>query len=318
MSYVVITGGAGFIGSHLTKRLINEGYQVKVLDNFSYGKPEYLAQCNKDKLIVKKVDLKEFSETLKELKGAEVIFHLAADPEVRTSAINPKSHYENNVQSTFNILEAMRLNNIKYLVFTSSSTVYGEAKVIPTPEDHPLEPISIYGLTKLVCEELIKGYVKTFSIKALILRLANIVGSNSTHGVILDFIKKLKANPFELEILGDGTQRKSYLHITDCVNAIIQSYKHFIDGELGLEVYNIGNYDALSVIEIAEIVTKEMGLEDVNFRLTGGVNGGRGWKGDVKFMLLSISKLLSIGWKPSLNSKEAVKRSTSELLTQLR
>jgi len=317
MSYIVVTGGAGFIGSHLTKRLIEVGYQVKVLDNFSYGKPGNLAHCDRSRIVIRKMDLSNFSETVKELKGAEVVFHLAADPEVRTSATNPRSHYENNLQATFNVLEAMRLNSIKYLVFTSSSVVYGDTEVMPTPEDNPLNPISIYGSTKLACEALISGYVKAFGVKALILRPANIIGANGTHGVILDFIRKLKANPSELEILGDGTQRKSYLHISDCVNAMMQSYQYFRENNLDLEVFNVGSHDSLNVMEIAKIVTKEMELKNVNFKLTGGVYGGRGWKGDVKIMLLSISKLERIGWKPSLNSKESVRLSTSELLNQL-
>lgn len=317
MPYAVVTGGAGFIGSHLTKHLIHEGYQVKVLDNFSSGKLENLGQCNKSRMIIKKMDLKDFSETMDELKGADVVFHLAADPEVRTSTTNPKSHYENNVQATFNVLEAMRLNNIKCVIFTSSSVVYGEAEVMPTPEDHALNPISIYGATKLACEELISGYAKVFGIKALILRPANIIGANSTHGVIFDFIQKLRANPAQLEILGDGTQRKSYLHISDFVNATMQSYQHFRENALDLKIYNIGNYDSLSVMEISKIVVEDMGIKSVNFKLTEGVEGGRGWKGDVKTMLLSISKLTNIGWKPSLDSKKSVRLACRELIGQI-
>jgi len=317
MPYAIVTGGAGFIGSHLVKRLVDEGCQVKVLDNFSCGKLENLAHCDKNEMLISKMDLRDLSVTVEELKGAEVIYHLAADPEVRISMTNPISHYENNLQVTFNVLEAMRLNKVKYLVFTSSSAVYGDAEVMPTPENYPLNPISIYGTAKAACGELIKGYIKAFGMKALILRPANIIGSHGTHGVILDFIKKLKTNPAKLEILGDGTQRKSYLHVSDCIEAIMRSYRHFRENELDLEIYNIGNHDTLTVREIAKIVTEEMELENVNFELTGGVDGGRGWKGDVKTMLLSISKLVELGWRPSLNSEEAVRRATSELLASV-
>jgi UDP-glucose 4-epimerase len=316
MSYAVVTGGAGFIGSHLARRLIKDGYEVKVLDNFSAGKPKNLKQCDKDKLTVKKLDLRNLPETIKELGETEVVFHLAADPEVRTSISNPSSHYENNVQATFNVLEAMRVNKIKYLVFISSSVVYGDAEIMPTPEDYRLEPISIYGVTKLMCEELIQGYVKSFGIKALMLRPANIIGSNGTHGVILDFINKLKANPSKLQILGDGTQFKSYLHVSDCVAAILKSYEYLRNNNLEDEVYNVGNLDATSVTEIAKFTAEEMGLKNVHFELTGGVEGGRGWKGDIKTMLLSISKLTNIGWQPSLNSNEAVRLSCHELFAR--
>jgi UDP-glucose 4-epimerase len=318
MSYTLVTGAAGFIGSHLVKRLIDDEYRVKALDNFSSGRLENLAQCDKSKLGLSKTDLRDFSKTVEEFKGAKAVFHFAADPDVKTSGINPDSHYENNVQATFNVLEAMRLNGMKELVFASSSVVYGQAETIPTPEDYPLRPISIYGATKLACEALISGYLETFGIRALVLRPANIIGSNSTHGVILDFIKKLKANPKELEILGDGTQQKSYLHISDFIAATMQCYQHFQRNMANLEIYNIGNHDWLTVMEIAKIVAEEMGLRDVNFNLTGGVDGGRGWKGDVKTMLLSISKITSLGWKPSLSSKETAALSVRELISQMK
>lgn len=313
MTYAVVTGGAGFIGSHLARHLINEGCRVKVIDNFSCGKPENLAQCDKARLQVCEMDLRNASETKKELEGAEVVFHLAADPEVRTSGINPASHYEANVQATFNVLEAMRLNGIGSLIFASSSVVYGDADIMPTPEDYPLKPISIYGATKLACEALVTGYAEAFGIGALVLRPANIIGGNGTHGVILDFIRKLRANAAELEILGDGTQRKSYLHVSDFIRAVMRSYQHFQQNGTNSEIYNVGNSDSLAVMDIAGIVAEGMGLKDVRFIPTGGVDGGRGWRGDVKTMLLSIAKLNGIGWRPSLSSREAVALAVSEL-----
>ncbi len=315
MSNAIVTGGAGFIGSHLTKRLIDDGYQVKVIDNFLSGKMENLDKCDKNKVTIVNMDLTDRIRVMRELKDAEVIFHFAADPDVKSSGENPDSHFKNNVEATYYVLEACRLNSIKRLVFASSSVVYGEAKIMPTPEGYnPLDPISIYGATKLACEAMINGYVRSFGLKALLLRPANIIGSGGTHGVILDFIRKLRANPRELEILGDGTQQKSYLHVSDFVEAVMKSYRHFEDNSLDLEIYNAGSYDSTNVKEIAKVVMDEMGLKNVSIKFTSGAAGGRGWVGDVKVMLLAISKLASLGWSPSLNSREAVKLAAHELL----
>ncbi len=314
MSKAIVTGGAGFIGSHLTKRLVDVGYQVKVLDNFLSGKMENLEKCDKNKVTIVNMDLTDCTKVMKEIKDAEVIFHFAADPDVKSSGENPDSHFKNNVEATYYVLEACRQNNVKRLVFASSSVVYGEAKIMPTPEDYnPLDPISIYGATKLACESMINGYVRSFGLKALVFRPANIIGSGGTHGVILDFINKLKVNPYVLEILGDGTQQKSYLHISDFIEAVMQSYKVFTDKSLDLEIYNVGSDDRLNVKEIAQIVIDEMKLRDVGLKFTTGAAGGRGWIGDVKVMLLAISKLNNLGWKPFLNSKEAVKLTAREL-----
>lgn len=212
----------------------------------------------------------------------------------------------------------MKKEKVKYLVFTSSSTVYGDAKIIPTPEDYaPLEPISVYGGAKLAAEALISGYAHTFDIRSLVFRLANIIGERSNHGVIYDFINKLKADPNRLEILGDGTQRKSYLHVSDTVEGMLYLFEKFIEEEKVYDVYNLGSDDWITVREIAEIVSKEMGLNP-EFYFTGGVDGGRGWKGDVKFMRLSIEKAKSKGWKPKMNSYEAVRRTVQELLRTLK
>jgi len=248
------------------------------------------------------------------VKGVEAVFHLAANPEVRIGAQSPELLYETNVLLTYNLLEAMRRENVEYIIFTSSSTVYGDAKIIPTPEDYaPLEPISVYGGVKLAAEALISGYAHTFDIKSLVFRLANIIGERSNHGVIYDFINKLKANPEELEILGDGTQRKSYLHVSDTVEAMLYLFERFKEEGKIFDVYNLGSEDWITVKEIAEAVSKGMGLNP-KFRFTGGVDGGRGWKGDVKFMRLSIEKARARGWKPKMNSYEAVERTVKELL----
>jgi len=313
---VLVTGGAGFIGSHLVDKLMQQGYHVRVVDNLSAGRIENIKQwLNHPRLQLIKGDLRNPQIANEATKGVDMVFHLAANPEVRIGSQKPQEIYENNVTATYNLLEAMRAHNVKHIVFTSSSTVYGEAKQIPTPEDYtPLQPISVYGASKLACEALISGYAHTFKIKALILRLANIVGERSNHGVIFDFIMKLRRNPRKLEILGDGTQRKSYLHVKDCINAILHLNEVFLEEDKLYDVYNVGSEDWITVREIANIVVEEMGLENVEYYFTGGVDGGRGWPGDVKLMLLDITKAKSKGWKPTMNSRETVKQATKELL----
>jgi len=312
---VLVTGGAGFIGSHLVDRLMEDGHEVRVLDDLSAGSLENLKQwIDHERFEFMLGDMRRRDVCEKAVRGVDAVFHLAANPEVRIGAQSPELLYETNVLITYNLLESMRKEDIKALAFTSSSTVYGEAKEIPTPEDYgPLEPISVYGGAKLAAEALIAGYAHTFDIKAVVFRLANIIGKRSNHGVIYDFINKLKATPHRLEILGDGTQRKSYLHVSDTVEAMLYLFKEFLKEDKIYDAYNIGSEDWITVTEIAGIVSREMGLNP-EFYFTGGVDGGRGWKGDVKIMLLNIEKAKAKGWKPKMNSKEAVEKTVRELL----
>ncbi|MEM1551281.1 MAG: NAD-dependent epimerase/dehydratase family protein [Candidatus Bathyarchaeia archaeon] len=311
---ILVTGGAGFIGSHLVDRLCKMGKDVIVFDNLSSGTIENVRKwLGTPGFRFIRGDLLSLEEVVKSINGCDTVFHLAANPEVRVGSENPQIHYEQNVLTTFNLLEAIRkVGVVKTLVFTSSSTVYGDAETIPTPEDYaPLKPLSTYGASKLAAEALISAYANTYGFKAIIYRLANIVGLRSQHGVIYDFIKKLRENPERLEILGDGTQMKSYLHVEDCVDAIL----------IGLEasnervsIFNVGSEDQIVVREIADIVCAKMGLKNVQYVFTGGVDGGRGWKGDVKVMLLNIERLKSLGWRPKLNSRQAVERAVLEIL----
>ena len=312
---VLVTGGAGFIGSHLVDALMEAGNEVRVLDDLSAGSIENIKRwLDDERFEFVKGDMRDPEKVRKAVEGADVVFHLAANPEVRIGAQSPELLYESNVTITHNLLSAIRDSDVKFLIFTSSSTVYGDAEVIPTPENYaPLEPISVYGGAKLAAEALISGYAHTFGFRALIFRLANIIGERSNHGVIYDFINKLRRNPEELEILGDGTQRKSYLHVSDTVEGMLQIFEHFRNDDRIVDFYNLGNDDWITVREIAEIVSEEMGLKP-KFRFTGGVDGGRGWKGDVKFMRLSIEKAKETGWRPRLNSYEAVRRTVRELL----
>ena len=312
---ILVTGGAGFIGSHLVDELMKRGHEVRVVDDLSAGTLGNLKQwIGHERFEFIQGDLRNREIAKKAVENVKVVFHLAANPEVRIGAQTPEILYETNVLITYNLLEAIREEKVEYLIFTSSSTVYGDANVIPTPENYaPLEPISVYGGAKLAAEALISGYAHTFGIKSLVFRLANIIGERSNHGVIYDFINKLRANPDRLEILGDGTQKKSYLHVSDTVEGMLYLFEKFKDEGKIYDVYNLGSEDWITVREIAEVVSKEMGLNP-EFYFTGGVDGGRGWKGDVKFMRLSIEKAKSKGWKPKMNSYEAVRRTVRELL----
>ena len=316
---MLVTGGAGFIGSHLTERLLNEGNKVTVLDNFSSGKIENIQHLLDNPLItLVKEDMKKPKQLRKIVSDSDIIFHFAANPEVRLDEIDPKTHFEENILATFNLLETIRKNGTaKTLVFASSSTVYGEARLVPTQENYgPLMPISTYGASKLACEALIASYTYTFNFQARILRPANIVGSRSTHGVILDFIKKISANPERLEILGDGHQEKSYLHVSDCVEAIMHVTEASARDTQKVDVYNVGSNDKITVTQIAKIVSETMGKPDIDYEFTGGVEGGGGWKGDVKIMQLSTDKLQRTGWKPRYSSEQAVRLAARALIRE--
>lgn len=320
-SRILVTGGAGFIGSHLVDRLMKLGCEVTVLDNLSHGSLENLKRWLKNKRFrFVKGDLKEPGDAMRGVKGVDLVFHLAANPEVRVGETDPTVHFRENLVATFNLLEAMRKSEkAKTLVFASTSTVYGEAVVLPTPEDYgPSVPISTYGASKLGCEALAFSYAHTFGLRVLVLRLANVVGSRAAHGVLIDFIEKLTANPKRLEILGDGTQKKTYLYIEDCIDAILCTAEAFLDSKDKVEVYNVGSVDQLRVDRIAEAVVEEMGLKGVEFVFAGGVEGGRGWLGDVKYMHLSVDKLMKLGWKPKYDSEGAVRLAVKELLEETR
>jgi UDP-glucose 4-epimerase len=298
---ILVTGGAGFIGSHLVDKLTEQGKEVIVLDNLSSGRKEFIQQhFGSSRFNFYQVDLLT-DELDKYFKDIDEVWHLAANPDVRAALKNTRIDIDQNILVTYNILEAMRKNGVKRILFTSSSTVYGEAKQIPTPENYaPLFPISLYGATKLACEALISAYCHTFDMSAVIFRLANVIGPRSTRGVIYDFINKLKKNPNELEILGDGNQKKSYLYIDDCINGMLIGAKN---ANKRIEIFNLSSEDWITVKEIGEIVCKKLKLKP-KFSFTGGK---RGWKGDVPLMLLDISKIKNLGWKARHNSVKAIR-----------
>ena len=311
---VLVTGGAGFIGSHLIDSLMEKGYEVRCIDNFSSGKMEFIENAIKRGMELIEGDILNKDDLQEAMNGCEMIFHLAANPEVRLGTEDTYIHLQQNVLATYAILEEMRKQGIKKIAFTSSSTVYGEANIIPTPENYgPLIPISLYGASKLAAESLICAYCHTFDMSSVIFRFANVVGPRSTHGVTYDFIKKLKKDGSRLEILGDGTQKKSYLYISDCIDAMLFGIEK---AKEKVEIFNIGSEDWVDVKKIADIVSQEMGLHP-KYEFTGGVDGGRGWKGDVKIMRLSIDKLKSLGWKPRYGSEESIRRTAKWLLSFL-
>ena len=311
---IVVTGGAGFIGSHAVERLVAEGANIVVLDDFSSGKKEFLAAVA-SKVEVVKGDCGSAKVLDKVLRGADAVWHLAANPEVRTGATDPAGHFDRNVVVTFAVLEGMRRAGINKLVFTSTSTVYGRASVLPTPEDYgPLLPISIYGAAKLGCEALIASYAGTFGLDALMFRFANVVGPRSTHGVAFDFVAKLRKDPATLDILGDGTQTKSYCSVADTVDGMVHAVKH---APAGVHPFNIGSLDAIPVTRIAQIVAAEMDLQPKH-RFTGGTPDGAGWKGDVKTMRLAIDRLQALGpgWSPKHGSETAMRIAVRSLVEQ--
>lgn len=309
----LVTGGAGFIGSHLVDQLIRDNKFVRVIDNLSSGNLDNLSQWNDNEMLeFVKVDLLDKEKIVPLVEDCDEIYHMAANPEVNASRASPEDHFKQNIEATYNLLEAMRLNRgQKIISFASTSTVYGEAQQIPTGEKYgPLEPISLYGASKLACEGLLSAYANMYGFRAIIYRLANVVGPRSNHGVIYDFVQKLRNNPDELEVLGDGSQSKSYLYVDDCVSGIMNG----IRTSKRVEIFNIGSEDRTNVLNIAETIKQEMGLDSAKIKLTGGVDGGRGWKGDVKVMQLDMNKLKSVGWKPFYNSDKAVRLTARSII----
>jgi UDP-glucose 4-epimerase len=311
----LVTGGAGFIGSHLVDRLVSDGWKVRVMDNFSSGRIENIEhhKDNRDVEILK-VDLKDFEEAERAVKDVDVVFHYAANPEVRVSTTNPEIHFNENVVATFNLLQAMRRNDVGELVFASSGSVYGEPERIPVGEEAPIRPVSVYGASKAACENLIHAYSKLYGIRAIILRYANVVGPRLRHGVIWDFINKLKKNPSELEILGDGKQVRSYIYIDDAIEATIITWRKSVNS---FEVYNIASENWMTVDEVADEVVRVMGLDGIK-RIHMPVLHGVGWLGDIKRVVLKIEKLKALEFKPSMNSREAVRITAKKLVEELK
>jgi UDP-glucose 4-epimerase len=311
---VVITGGAGFIGSHLADALAGDA-SVVVVDNMASGRRENVAAALKRGATLVRRDLRK-GDLRPLFRRAQIVYHLAANPDVRLGKDGPKSHLDENVLATYRVLEACRAAKVPRIVFTSTSTVYGEAKVVPTPEDYgPLEPISLYGASKLASEALLSAYAHSFGIEAVVFRLANVIGGRSGHGVVHDLVRKLAKDPATLELLGaDPGTSKSYVHVDDVVLGIRAGLLAAVEP---VTVYNLGTEDAISVRGIADAITEELGLLDVRYAWSGGTGGVGGWVGDVRAMRLSVDRLKATGWSPTMTSARAVRTAAKELWSRL-
>ena len=312
----LITGGAGFIGSYIAEKLVKDGVNTKVIDNLVTGKKENLSECLKqDNFSFLEYDLNNLDGLEDYLDDVDVLFHFAADPEVRTGYNRPEDSFEQNIVNTFNLLQKIKKTNIKKIVFASSSSVYGDAKIIPTNEEYgPLRPISHYGASKLACEALVSSFCHNYDIEGVIIRPANVIGLRGRHGLIWDLVHKLKVNQDELELLGDGKQTKSFIHISDAIDGIFCSLNNLQDK---VEVFNLGSEDSVEIMDVAKIVCKNIKLDEIKINLTGGVEDGRGWKGDIKIAHLEIKKLKNAGWKPKLSSINAADITSQEIIEEV-
>ena len=296
-----VTGGAGFIGSNLVDRLLLQGNMVTVYDNFSTGILQYLENAkNYSGFKLIEGDLLDQSALSQAMSECDLVFHLAANADVRFGTHHPAKDLHQNTIATFNVLEAMRANSINKIVFSSTGSVYGEAKLIPTPEDAPF-PIqtSLYGASKLACEGLIAAYCEGFSFQSWIFRFVSILGERYTHGHVFDFYKQLQVHPEYLDVLGNGHQKKSYLYIQDCLNAIECAISN---AGQKVNLFNLGTDEYCEVNDSIGWITKYLGLSP-ELRYTGGE---RGWIGDNPFIFLDCSKIHAAGWMPALSIREGI------------
>ena len=308
---VMVAGGAGFIGSHLIDALLAEGNDVVCVDNFFIGTRENIAHLHGNSHFkFYEQDLTDLERMLEIFKAEQVeyVFHLAANSDIQASAQSPMIEYKNTYSTTFILLECMRLCGVKKLFFASTSAVYGEQMGVEVSEDAvALKPISYYGGAKLGSEEIISSFAYMNDMSVLVFRFPNVIGPRLTHGVIFDFVKRLKADPTHLRILGDGTQSKPYIYVMDLVDAIMR----FKDVEKGVTLYNVGVETQTSVTRIAEIVCEKMGLPEIPFEYTGGRGG---WKGDVPVFAYNLDKLHAAGLRASMTNDEAVAKTVEMVL----
>ena len=309
----LVTGGAGFIGSHLVDELIEAGYEIRIFDNLSSGSLSLIEhQLDADNVDFFRGDLTSIEDVMQALKDIDCVFHLAANPDIRLGTKITDTDLKQGTIATYNILESMRVNSIDKIIFASSSVVYGENAPMPTPENHgPCLPISLYGASKLGSEGLITSWVGTFGLQAWIFRFANIIGERGTHGVIFDFIHKLKQDSTKLEVLGNGLQEKSYMEVKDCVKAMMHIYNTQTEP---INLFNLGSHDTCSVTRIAEIVIEETACTGAAIEYTGG---DRGWAGDIPKAMLSIEKMLSTGYDVNYNSEAAVRHTARCLIEEI-
>jgi UDP-glucose 4-epimerase len=313
---IVVTGGAGFIGSNLVDRLMAQGHRVTVIDNLTGGRKEFFEHhLGAARFAFHCVDVRN-TEALKEILSPEVdlVYHLAANADISRGVEDPTLDFENTIVATFSLLQAMRTHGIKKLFYTSGSGVYGDRGIKYSSETFgPLEPVSMYGSAKLSGEGLISAFAHLYDMQAWIFRPANIIGPRATHGVVYDFIRRLKQNPNELRILGDGKQSKAYLHVDDVLDAVFLAQEKMTQGRVNF--FNLSSNSFITVNEIAELSIQAMGLKQIKKKHTGGKIG---WKGDVAIVRLRNTRLKNLGWSPKYSSKKAVKATIQSLLQDLR
>jgi len=301
----LVTGGAGFIGSHVVDRLLEEGYHVTAYDSLTEGKMQNMAHLKKDdRFTFVEGDMRDAAAVDKVVSGSEVVFHMAAQANIRKSLADHRGDLEHNVMGMINLLDGMVKNKVNDLVFASSSAIYGQATVVPTPEDYMPVQTSLYGASKLAGESVAQAFVQFSPIRVWSFRFANVVGERCRRGVIWDFVHKLRANPKVLEVLGNGKQSKEYLYVKDCVEGMMVGYRM---SKGPVEAFNLGLEEQTTVDEVADIITSEMRLSGVQRKYTGGTGG---WIGDNPLVELSMKKIMGLGWKPTFGAEEAIKVTT--------
>jgi UDP-glucose 4-epimerase len=306
----LVAGGAGFIGSHVVRRLLERGEEVLVFDNFSSGTHDRLPAD--ERLTVVEGDLKDFDATCDAVFGCDGAFHLAANPDIARAVTDPAIDFREGTVLAQNLLEAIRVTgSVRMLVYASGSGVYGDQGAYEVDETFgPLRPISTYGASKLGCEALISSYCHMFGLHAVALRFANVVGPRQTHGVVYDFVRRLLEDPSRLTVLGDGSQSKSYIHVDDVIDAMLRE-----TAREPFDVFNAGTGDYVTVREIAELVVSRMGLADVELAFG---DTPRGWKGDVPVVRFASDKLHARGWGRPRSSREALSASIDAILAEAR
>jgi UDP-glucose 4-epimerase len=303
-----VTGGAGFIGSALTDRLLADGHSVVVFDDLSTGRQSFLQDAARQSgfTFVRGDTLDAGALTLA-MRDADVVFHLAANADVRFGTNHPRKDLEQNTIATFNVLEAMRTNDVRRVVFASTGSIYGEASIIPTPEDAPF-PVqtSLYGASKLAGEGLIHAYCEGFGFESWIFRFVSILGERYTHGHVFDFYKRLRADPTRLHVLGDGHQRKSYLYVQDCIDAIFLTMAR---ARAKVNTFNLGTDEYCCVNDSIGWITEHLDIRP-ELEYSGG---DRGWIGDNPFIFLDTARVRALGWTPRLSIREGVLRTLDYL-----
>jgi UDP-glucose 4-epimerase len=296
-----VTGAAGFIGSNLVDRLLADGHEVVGYDNFSTGQESFLKEARGSGAFrLVRGDLLDLRQLAEAMAGCSIVFHLAANADVRFGTEHPRKDLDQNTIATFNVLEAMRLDRVPRIMFASTGSIYGEASVIPTPEDAPF-PVqtSLYGASKLAGEGLIQAYCEGFGMQAWIFRFVSILGDRYTHGHVFDFYRSLRRDPARLRVLGDGSQRKSYLHVRDCLEAMLTAIAR---ADAKVNIFNLGTNEYCRLTESIGWICDHLGVAPV-LDYTGGT---RGWIGDNPFIFLDTARICSLGWRPSLTIRESI------------